>query len=228
MLNDRGFIFDPNTGESYQVNATGLACVRGLQRGATVDELVADLGIGVLLPDAETLASCGKARLSLVAAKCGIAIPATAVARDVGEALEHAEAAGYPVYLKGPFYDATLVHNPMSLAAAAAAILADWGPPLMVQQPLTGTEFNVMGLGDGRGGLLGHCAVRKLIISDKGKGNGSVIVRDPRLDELTRQSATAGAGAGDGCDRRGAGGPLAGGAWQSLVCLFRGQLGGIM
>ena len=43
MLNERGFVFDPNTGESYQVSATGLRCLRGLQRGATIDELVAQL-----------------------------------------------------------------------------------------------------------------------------------------------------------------------------------------
>jgi len=43
MLNDRGFVFDPNTGESYQVSTTGLHCLRGLQRGATVEDLVAEL-----------------------------------------------------------------------------------------------------------------------------------------------------------------------------------------
>jgi len=151
-----------------------------------VAELAA-LGIGVRLPDPATLAGCGKARLPELAAQCGVAIPDTAVARDVGEALEHAGKAGYPVFLKGPFYDALLVHNPTELAAAGATILADWGPPLMVQEPLVGTEFNVMGLGDGVGGLLGACAVRKLIVSDKGKGNGSVMVRDARLDEITRR-----------------------------------------
>ena len=40
MLNDRGFAFDPNSGESYQLSPTGLACLRGLQRGASVDDLV--------------------------------------------------------------------------------------------------------------------------------------------------------------------------------------------
>ena len=148
---------------------------------------LAALGIGVRLPDPAMLASCGKAKLPDLAARCGVASPGTAVARDVGEALEHAETAGYPVFLKGPLYDATLVHHPAALAAAGAAILADWGPPLLVQEPLSGTEFNVMGLGDGAGGLLGSCAVRKLIVSDKGKGNGSVVVRDQRLDELTRR-----------------------------------------
>ncbi|MEI6606105.1 MAG: ATP-grasp domain-containing protein [Verrucomicrobiota bacterium] len=148
---------------------------------------LAEMGLGVRLPDPATLASCGKAKLADLAARCGVAVPATAVAGDVGEALERAESAGYPVFLKGPFYDAVLVHTPAALAAAAAAILADWGPPLLVQEPLLGTEFNVMGLGDGAGGLLGQCTLRKLIISDKGKGNGSVVVHDSRLDEITRR-----------------------------------------
>lgn len=36
MLNDRGYVFDPNTGESYQLSLTGLAVVKGLLRGETV------------------------------------------------------------------------------------------------------------------------------------------------------------------------------------------------
>lgn len=43
MLNERGFVFDPNTGESYQVSSTGLACLRGLQHGTTVAGLVAEV-----------------------------------------------------------------------------------------------------------------------------------------------------------------------------------------
>ncbi len=43
MLNERGFVFDPNTGESYQVSGTGLLCLRALQRGASIDEVVAQL-----------------------------------------------------------------------------------------------------------------------------------------------------------------------------------------
>jgi len=41
MLNERGFVFDPNSGESYQLSPTGLACLRGLQRGCSLDDLVA-------------------------------------------------------------------------------------------------------------------------------------------------------------------------------------------
>jgi carbamoyl-phosphate synthase large subunit len=148
---------------------------------------LAELGIKVVLPDPVTLARCGKAKLARLAGDCGVAVPVTAVAGDVGEAIEQAEAMGYPVFVKGPYYDATRVASSAALAAVGAGILADWGPPLLVQEPVYGSEFNVLGLGDGAGGVLGHCAVRKLIISDKGKGNGSVIVRDPRLDEITRR-----------------------------------------
>ena len=43
MLNDRGFAFDPNSGESYQLSPTGLACLRGLLQGASVDDLVTQI-----------------------------------------------------------------------------------------------------------------------------------------------------------------------------------------
>lgn len=158
---------------------------------AGAEEKLAALGIRVVLPDREMLIRSGKAKLPQLAASCGVETPATGVARDLAEAVGHAEQIGYPVYIKGPYYDAALVRTAGELAAVGSAMLADWGPPLIVQEPLSGTEFNVMGLGDGQGGLLGHCAVRKLIISDKGKGNGSVVVNDPRLEEITTRVMAA-------------------------------------
>jgi carbamoyl-phosphate synthase large subunit len=158
---------------------------------AGAERELAAIGIRVGLPDRPTLSRCGKAKLPQLAADCAVGTPATGVAREVGEAMQHAERIGYPVFIKGPYYDASLVHTAAELTAAGNAILADWGPPLIVQEPVSGTEFNVMGLGDGRGGLLGHCAVRKLIISDKGKGNGSVVVNDPRLEEITTRVMAA-------------------------------------
>lgn len=154
---------------------------------AVARDRLAALGIVARLPDEGTLSRCSKARLPELAEACGVPVPITAVARDVSEALDHARGQGFPVFVKGQFYDASLVSNPSALAAVGASILADWGPPLIVQEPLAGAEFNVLGLGDGRGSLLGQCAVRKMILSDKGKGNGSVIVRDPRLDAITRR-----------------------------------------
>ena len=42
-LNPDGFAFDPTTGESFTVNATGLAILEGLREGASPIELVSRL-----------------------------------------------------------------------------------------------------------------------------------------------------------------------------------------
>jgi len=42
-LNPDGFAFDPTTGESFTVNATGLAILEGLREGASPIELVGRL-----------------------------------------------------------------------------------------------------------------------------------------------------------------------------------------
>ncbi len=152
---------------------------------AGAEEKLERMGVRVALPDRGLLARTRKSALAELAAGCGFLTPDTGVSVDLAGALEHAARIGYPVYLKGPYYDARLVSRPGELAEAALRILSDWGAPLIVQQPVAGAEFNVMGLGDGGGGTLGHCAVRKLIVSDKGKGSGSIIVKDTRLDEIT-------------------------------------------
>lgn len=158
---------------------------------AGCEEELQAMGVTVLLPTVESLARTGKAHLSDLASECGVGVPATMVARDAREAVAHADSLGYPLFVKGCYYDAAMIRSAVDLTYKAAELLADWGPPIMLQEPVVGTEFNVLGLGDGKGGLMGSCAVRKLIISDKGKGNGSIIIRDARLDEITRRLVEA-------------------------------------
>ena len=42
-LSDSGFVFDPVTGNSFSLNATGLAIVRRLQRGESLERIVETL-----------------------------------------------------------------------------------------------------------------------------------------------------------------------------------------
>jgi PqqD family protein of HPr-rel-A system len=42
-LNPDGFAFDPTTGESYTLNATGLVVLEGLREGLTEEEVAARL-----------------------------------------------------------------------------------------------------------------------------------------------------------------------------------------
>jgi len=43
MLNDRGFVFDPTSGETFQLSHTGLRIVRLLQAGAVPDAILGHL-----------------------------------------------------------------------------------------------------------------------------------------------------------------------------------------
>lgn len=43
LLNDRGFAFDPTSGETYQLNTTGLCIVRCLQRGMSEEAILAEM-----------------------------------------------------------------------------------------------------------------------------------------------------------------------------------------
>jgi carbamoyl-phosphate synthase large subunit len=144
-------------------------------------------GIRCWLPGSGVLDRRSKARLPELAGACGVATPETAVARDPRQAVQVAREAGFPLLLKGPIYGARRVADEAQLAAACAAVLAEWGPPLILQAPVAGHEFDVLGVGDGAGGLAGTCAVRKTMLSDEGKGLAAVTVRDPELDELTRR-----------------------------------------
>ena len=43
-VSDSGFVFDPLTGHTFTVNATGLAVLAGLKAGRVADEIASDLG----------------------------------------------------------------------------------------------------------------------------------------------------------------------------------------
>jgi len=63
-------------------------------------------------------------------------------------------------------------------------LFSDWGAPAILQRCVRGPEFNALGLGDGQGGLVGLCTIRKTIVSDHGKGLGGITVLDRALDEF--------------------------------------------
>ncbi len=54
-VSDRGFVFDPQTGATFSVNATGLAILRGLQDGLDRAALKAHLEAGFDLREGDLL-----------------------------------------------------------------------------------------------------------------------------------------------------------------------------
>jgi carbamoyl-phosphate synthase large subunit len=151
---------------------------------ASLHRELARRGLRVCLPGVDVLKRRAKQHLPELAAACDVRIPETRLACDVAGACQAANALGYPLVVKGPYYDAKIVHNAAQLSAAAGHLLSEWGHPVILQRRITGSEFNVLGLGDGAGGWLGHCCIRKTQLSDKGKGLSGITVADARLSRL--------------------------------------------
>lgn len=143
--------------------------------------LLRDHGIAVVLPDQATLRRRQKDRLPELAASCGMATPHTLPIADL-QALDAAAAVlGFPLVLKGPFYEAEVVHGAKEAREAFGKLSARWGLPLLAQQFVAGDEFDVIALGDGKGGVHGPVAMRKTVVSKLGKAWGAVVVDDDDL-----------------------------------------------
>ncbi|MEW6708832.1 MAG: ATP-grasp domain-containing protein [Candidatus Riflebacteria bacterium] len=130
---------------------------------------LAEEGIKTFLPDKELFALREKENLEQVAGKIGITYPKTIAVFD----LEQLDAAisrfGFPVMVKGPYYKAAKVTDYPAAHYNFNCISAEWGFPILVQQVVSGEEFNVIGLGSGDGDDMGMVAIKKTTITNLGK-----------------------------------------------------------
>jgi len=144
-------------------------------------------GIQCFLPTLESFQNRAKSQLPKLCEACGCQTPLTKLTRDLKEAKDAADAIEYPVIVKGQFYDAKKVQNESELTRAFQETIHDWGTPVLVQESISGAEMNVLGVGDGLGGVTGLCSIRKTILSSKGKGISAIIVQDPHLESITNR-----------------------------------------
>jgi carbamoyl-phosphate synthase large subunit len=123
-----------------------------------------------------------KANLSRLGRTSGVRVPRSVVVHDAAEARGAAEEIGFPVLVKGRQYGAVWATSSVEVASAFHSLAATWGGPVIVQAAVAGKdEYDVVGLGDGRGGLLGFCSIRKIMLTSNGKAFGGIVVSDPDL-----------------------------------------------
>jgi carbamoyl-phosphate synthase large subunit len=146
-----------------------------------------ELGIRMFLPTREQYDLRSKVRLAELGQRAGLDVPAQQVLSDGAEVYRLPSDLPYPLVVKGVFYGATVVHGPDEAAAAFHAVVARWGLPVIVQRFHAGQEYDVVAVGDGRGGMIGAVPMRKLLLSDKGKGWAGVAVNDPHLLDAARR-----------------------------------------
>lgn len=142
---------------------------------------LASMGITTLLPSAQALKARSKLELFNTCERLGLCHPVTRTA--TGRHCFRNDGWSYPLVVKGPFYGATVVHNPAQAVTAYDQIVAEWGYPVLVQEYISGHEVNLTGLGH-RGRVLGEVAMRKQALTDKGKAWAGVTITDSQLSDM--------------------------------------------
>lgn len=148
-------------------------------------------GVHLFVPTQAQFDLRSKARLAELGERAGLEVPETRVVSDVRELYTVHEHVPYPFMVKGVFYGAVKVHAVDEAVAAFHATVARWGLPVIVQRYYAGEEYDVVAVGDGRGGLVGAVPMKKMFLTDKGKGWAGVTVKDPTLMDMTRRFMAA-------------------------------------
>lgn len=144
-----------------------------------------EMGIELVVPRHSSLAARAKLRLVELGERADVKVPRTFASHTAEGLAWQAAQIGYPCYVKGPLYEAKLVHDEPRLIEVFTEIHNQWGGPIMVQQEVSGEEYDIAAVGDGEGGIVGSVAVRKLLRSKLGKAFGGVVVNDPGINGIT-------------------------------------------
>jgi carbamoyl-phosphate synthase large subunit len=149
------------------------------------------IGIRTFLPSIEQLMLRDKVNLYDFGQKNGFHIPADHKLYSTDDVQKATEELGFPVMVKGKFYEAYIAHNKEAAIKAFNQLAITWGYPVIAQQYIKGTEINIAALGDGDGNNISIVPMRKLYITDKGKAWAGVTIEDAALIALADQFAKA-------------------------------------
>jgi len=150
-----------------------------------LENKLTERGIKFYLPDENMLLMRQKAKLWEIFNEHKINVPETVFIND--EVPLHHIPFEYPYFLKGNLYEAYKIESIDQALLRFRQIRDKWGLPVLAQKMVLGDEFNVSLVGDGSGDILGMIPQRKIIITDKGKGFGGVVVDNPALNQFTEK-----------------------------------------
>ncbi len=144
------------------------------------------LGIHTFLPTEAQFEERQKVNLPDFGKKYDINVPESTAVFDLSEIEKTTKELDFPVLVKGKYYDAYVAFNKEQVRDYFMKISSKWGLPIILQKFVKGTEYNVIGLGDGQGNLIAAVPIRKQYITDKGKAWGGISISDKKILELTR------------------------------------------
>ena len=150
------------------------------------EKRLAEKGIQTFLPTLKQFQEREKDKLPEYGKKYGIKVPDGLNLGNLNQLDEIEKKFDYPIMVKGQFYDAYKCFNVEQAKQAFHKIASQWGLPVIVQEFVSGTEVNVVALGDGNGNTIAAVPMRKQYITDKGKAWGGITLADEKMMELTR------------------------------------------
>lgn len=150
-----------------------------------------EIGIHSFLPSFEQFEARDKSNLYEFGQKNDLYVPRDQVIYKIDDLPKTAESFGYPLVVKGKFYEATVAYTLEQAQKAFHKLQAKWGLPIIVQEFIHGTEINVAVLGDGEGNVISAVPMRKLYITDKGKAWSGITLQDDDLLELANKFVKA-------------------------------------
>jgi carbamoyl-phosphate synthase large subunit len=149
--------------------------------------LKAEFGIATFMPDFETFESRHKSVLFEFGEKNGVNVPNAKMIYSPNEIQKVGQELGYPIVVKGKYYDASIAATPEQAVNYFHKISNKWGLPIILQEFVSGNEVNVTAIGDGNGNCIGAVPMRKLYITDKGKAWAGISLLDDELIEITNR-----------------------------------------
>jgi carbamoyl-phosphate synthase large subunit len=150
-----------------------------------------EVGIRTFLPELDQFEARDKIKLYEFGKKHDLMVPADKVIFQMKDLKDVAEQIGYPMVIKGKFYDAIIANTLEQAEKAFYKIQTKWGLPIIVQEFINGTEINIAALGDGEGNAISVIPMRKLYITDKGKAWAGITLDDSSYIDLARKFITA-------------------------------------
>lgn len=141
------------------------------------------VGLKTLLPSPESIYATTKLRLPKFCHDHGIQTPRTIHVLDLEDLTLHANQFGYPLFVKGTVAGAKRVHNAAQAQSEAEELHKKWGGGVLLQEALSGEEYNVAGIIGRDGEIRAITCIRKVGVNEKGKGIVCTVVDDPDIEK---------------------------------------------
>jgi len=146
-----------------------------------------DMGISMFIPSKEIVNKRSKQNLVSFCEEAKISTPKTVVIHEQGQFQKAIDEIGFPLFVKGVFYDAYKCKNISDTSHYFDEFRKKWGFPVLLQKPVNGKEYNVCCVGGVDGELLGSVAIRKVGLTDKGKAWSAITIRNEKLTEFSKK-----------------------------------------